>query len=54
MKNIIKSTRAMAYITPDGSGYAVIAEWDITQEEIEAAIDAEEELERYRKCAVWN
>jgi hypothetical protein len=54
VKNILKSTRANAFITPDGSGYVVVAEWDVTQEEIDAAIEAEEELDRYRKCAVWN
>ncbi len=54
MKNILKTTRAVAYITPDGSGYAVIAEWDVTQEEIDAAIDAEEELQKWRQRATWN
>ena len=54
MKNLIKTTRAVAYITPDKTGYAVVAEWDVTQEEIEAAIDAEEELEKFRKRSVWN
>ncbi len=54
MKNIMKTTRANAFITPDGSGYVVVAEWDVTQEEIDNAIEAEEELEKWRKCAVWN
>ncbi len=54
MKNLIKSTRACAFITPDGGEYMVIAEWDVTQEEIDEAIMAEEELEKFRRCAVWN
>ncbi len=54
MKNLIKSTRASAYLAADKSGYVVVAAWDVTQEEIEAAIDAEEELEKFRRCASWN
>lgn len=54
MRNLIKTTRACAWIIADGSGYAVVAEWDVTQEEIEEAIAAEEELQRYRERAVWN
>ena len=38
----------------DPRGGLHYSRWDVTQEEIEAAIDAEEELEKYRKLSVWN
>ena len=54
MKNILRSRRVTAYITPAGGSYMVVGELDATDTEIEAAITAEEELEQWRQMEGWN
>ena len=53
MKNILRSRRVTAFITPDKTAYMVVGELDATEEEIEAAITAEEELEQWRQMKGW-
>ena len=52
MKHILKRARVNAWAV--GEQMLVLGEVDATDDEIQAAIDAEEELDTYRRKARWN
>lgn len=56
MKNLMKTGKVNVWYVGgvDSDDAVVMADLDATDEDLREAIRAEEELDRYRKCAVWN